>query len=131
MPRSPRTVTLTLPWPAAALSPNARVHWAVKAKAAREAKQTAFVVARQYRATSHDWRGLAPPVALLVTFYAPDRKARDTDNLIASLKAGIDGLVQSGLLTGDDTTALRWGEPLFVLGAAPGKVTLTLREVSA
>ena len=128
-PKSARTVTLSLPWPPASLSPNARVHWALKARAVKGYRQDAFVTARAYRAGSPDWRALSPPVALLVAFYAPDRRPRDTDNLIASLKAGIDGIVQSGLLVSDDTEALRWEEPIFVLGAKPGKVELRLREV--
>ena len=127
-----RSVELTLPWPAQALSPNARVHWRVKAGVVKTARETAFVVTRQYRAVSADWRALTPPVALAVTFYAPDRHARDTDNLIASLKPSIDGIVLAGLLPGGDTTeALRWEEPLFVLGGKPGKVTLRLREIVA
>lgn len=124
-----RAVALTLPWPPAALSPNARTHYMVKARAVRGYRQDAFVMACATRVESQDWRALSAPVALLVTFYAPDRRARDTDNLIASLKPAIDGIVQSGLLVADDTEALRWEEPLFVLGGKPGRVEVRLREV--
>lgn len=33
-----------------------------------------------------------PCIALWLTFYPPDRRSRDDDNLIASFKAGRDGL---------------------------------------
>ena len=42
--------------------------------------------------------GYVPPagtLALVVTFHAPDKRRRDLDNLLASMKADFDGLSQA------------------------------------
>ena len=42
--------------------------------------------------------GYVPPagtLALAVTFHAPDKRRRDLDNLLASMKADFDGLSQA------------------------------------
>ena len=40
-------LTVTLPWPARVLHPNARPHWRVKAKAAKAARATSYALALQ------------------------------------------------------------------------------------
>ena len=87
----PEPMVVYLDWPPAALSPNARGHWSKRAKAAK-----------QYRADCHhltliskikvDWPGA---VYLCVTFYPPDKRSRDDDNLIAGFKAGRDGIADA------------------------------------
>lgn len=84
---------ISLCWPDKALSPNfrSRSHWprtnALK-KARKEAWATAMVA---------KWNTIRPEgrVALKVTFYPPDNRARDRDNLIASLKPIQDGLADA------------------------------------
>ena len=83
-----KPLTVKLPWPPKELSPNARVHWAKKAKAAKAYKQACFVLAKN-AGLSADWEG---DIHLWITFYPPDRRSRDDDNLVASLKNGRDGL---------------------------------------
>lgn len=79
---------ITLPWPPKALSPNARVHWAVRSKATRSYFQAAYYHAKAARwALEHDG-----PVRLCITFHPPDKRHRDDDNLIASFKAARDGI---------------------------------------
>ena len=81
--------SLMLTWPAdKALSPNSRCHWSAKAKAKKKLR--------------HDWallamnQGLRQSTAerleLEVVFMQSDRRNRDLDNLLASVKAGLDGL---------------------------------------
>ncbi len=87
------TWLIELPWPAKALSPNARVHWAVLAKAKKAYRTRCRVIGSQAGL------GAVPvgdrPVAVHLTFFAPDRRARDWDNLVASMKAGLDGLADA------------------------------------
>jgi crossover junction endodeoxyribonuclease RusA len=81
---------VTLPWPAKELSPNARVHYMVLARAKKAYRVACFALARQAR--------LADPGGLIrveMTFYPPTRHARDDDNLIASMKSGLDGLADA------------------------------------
>jgi crossover junction endodeoxyribonuclease RusA len=79
---------LTMPWPPSALNPNARQHWTQLAKAKQSLRAAWAWEAKK--------QGAKPIVAraLLVslTFHPPDRRHRDLDNMLASIKAGLDGL---------------------------------------
>ena len=82
-------MALTLPWPPTALSPNKRhAHWAMLAQAKRHYRAACALQARL--------QGALPMAAgrlwVNLTFYAPDRRRRDADNCLASMKAGLDGL---------------------------------------
>ena len=72
------------PWPDRSLSPNARKHWSVVAKRKRAQKEDWHVLARSGKM----------PIGnrLSITFHPPDKKPRDLDNMLASIKAGLDGL---------------------------------------
>lgn len=83
--------TVSLPWPPKELSPNARVHWAKLAKAKKQYRQVAFWLAKEAKLQ-------APAKELIrvdLTFFAPTKHARDRDNLLASMKAGLDGLADA------------------------------------
>jgi crossover junction endodeoxyribonuclease RusA len=82
------TSALILPWPDKRLSPNARVHWRVLAAAKKSAKAAAYYTALG------DGLGKIEATSLRVrfTFFPPDSRRRDVDNLIASLKAASDGI---------------------------------------
>jgi len=83
---------LILGWPAKALHPNARVHWAVRARAAREARQTAAW------ATKAAWARLTlpdGPLHLWIDFFPPDRRKRDDDGLLAAFKPHRDGIADA------------------------------------
>lgn len=81
------TVTIALPWPPRALWPNARGHWASKAKAiARYREDVRFTCILQ-RVPK-----LQAPVSARFTFCPPDRRARDLDNMLAACKAAIDSI---------------------------------------
>lgn len=86
-------VRLALPWPASGLSPNARLHWARKAKLTKAARKDAWVstlaVRRRLPALADG------PVSLEVVFCPPDYRRRDRDNLIASMKAANDGIADA------------------------------------
>ncbi len=81
---------LTLPWPPAACSPNARVHWTRKSKAAKTYRYACFLLARQAGIQAPDGNAL-----LIIEFVPPDRRRRDDDNLLAMFKAGRDGLADA------------------------------------
>lgn len=87
------TFDLDLPWPSPKLSPNARQHWATaaKAKKAYRARCRAIATAAGVGAV------LAGKTSLGVdlTFFPPDRRGRDMDNMLASMKSGLDGLADA------------------------------------
>jgi crossover junction endodeoxyribonuclease RusA len=90
---------ITLPWPPKELSPNARQHWAVLAKAKK-----AYREACHWQAKAQGARPVqADRLAVRFVFYPPSRRRIDMDNCIARMKAGIDGLAD--VLRVDDS---RW-----------------------
>lgn len=75
-------------WPPKDLSPNARVHWSRKAKAAKAYRLACWAMAKQAGAkVAGDG-----PITVEMEFCPPDRRPRDLDNMIASSKALLDGL---------------------------------------
>jgi crossover junction endodeoxyribonuclease RusA len=82
---------VTFPWPPKQLSPNARVHWAVKAKAAKKYRADCFNLAKQ-AVVKFEEEG---KIHVFVDFYCPDKRTRDSDNLLASMKSALDGLADS------------------------------------
>ena len=82
------------------LSPNKRLHYMQLYKAKRNAKDEAMaLVLRQGRP--------AVPYQqahITITWVAKDKRRRDPDNLFASMKPYIDGLVNVGLIVDDSAT---------------------------
>ena len=81
-----------LPWPHRDLSPNARVHWARKANVKKRARYTAMIQAHNAHFAA---LGNAKRVEVALEFVPPDNRRRDLDNLIASMKAPLDGLADA------------------------------------
>lgn len=87
---------IELPLPPKELSPNARVHYQVRARATREAKEQVYVaVLEQGRQKQFDH------ATVTVIFVVPNRRRRDKGNLISSAKAYLDGLVEMGVIPDD------------------------------
>lgn len=76
---------VNLPWPPHILSPNARSHWRPKSAARKIYKEDCFYLAKQVRPIFAD--GM---IDIRVTFHPPDKRRRDMDNMLASIKAGLD-----------------------------------------
>ena len=77
-----------LPWPHRWLHPNARTHWAQKATAAKNARRTAC-----YTALEAGARGMAADALdIAITFYPPDKRRRDVDGMLSSVKSYLDGI---------------------------------------
>lgn len=84
-----KPTTLIMPWPALReLSPNWRGHWSGKAKAKKKLRAAWAAAALEQGVR----RMLVPALAVRLEFVPPDMRARDLDNLLASCKAGLDGL---------------------------------------
>lgn len=118
------SVTIHLPWPDRALSPNARGHWTKKSRATSDAKSLAYYITYDQKG------GLAlsrydGPIQAVITFSPPDRRRRDRDNMIASFKAYQDGIA---LATGADDS--RWVPTYHVADPVKGgEVIVTLSEM--
>jgi hypothetical protein len=84
---------IVLPWPDRKLHPNARVHWAVKRRAARVAREAAFFAALAAGARSAEYG--PGRLQVWIDGYAPDRRRRDADGLLSSLKPALDGIADA------------------------------------
>ena len=82
---------IDLPWPHKSLSPNARIHWAPKAKLTASYRSECGWRARAQGVYPTD----ADRVRMTITFCPPDARRRDMDNLVASTKALRDGLMDA------------------------------------
>ena len=92
------------------LNPNWKGHWAVKAKAAKLLRQSAFIYALS--ACEGD-RPEYEKAELSITFVIKDvRYIKDTDNAINSLKAAIDGCVDAGIIKDDSPKYLSYKMPI-------------------
>lgn len=84
---------VVLNWPPRVLSPNARVHWSVRSRAARKYRSDCYNLAKQANLQSPS--SVDGKIYLLVNFYPPDRRKRDDDNMIASFKSARDGIADA------------------------------------
>lgn len=106
--KSNPALTLQLPYPDRALSPNAsKRHWRYKQPAKEAARTEAFYKAVSFR----DWFTTSDTLQMTLTFYPPTKSRRDLDNVFASMKPTIDGMCQA--LEIDDSqirrVMLEWG----------------------
>lgn len=102
-----------LPWPPATLSPNARQHWSRSMKAKKSYRKACWIAA--VSAAFEDRISLHPPagpLTLQLQFRPPTKAEFDKDNLVARMKAGIDGIADA--LQIDDK---RFGFPQCEIGA--------------
>jgi crossover junction endodeoxyribonuclease RusA len=113
--------TITLPWPARELSPNARVHRMERARHVAAARQAAHLAAL-------DIIGGTVPVfvgslSCEIFFHPPSRGRHDLDNLFASMKPALDGICQALQIDDariDSATILRGGVE------KPGRVVIDI-----
>lgn len=104
-------ITVKLPRPPKACNPNARVHWGAKYRAMVRTKQDAELLTRA-AIRKAGIRVNGSKAQLDLTYCPPDRRARDTDNMIAASKGIIDGIASA---VGIDDSEFRFlvsrGEP--------------------
>ena len=91
------SITIVLPLPDKCLSPNARVHWAKKAKVVKSYRWEAQWKVRAKVASRPLWE----KASYKARFYFPDNRRRDADNAIASIKSVLDGVADAGLVVND------------------------------
>ena len=89
-------IEVVLGWPPTDLSPNARKHWAVVAKAKKQYRKDCYSVSKeQLKKYKKVTENIPERLVLEMTFIPPDRRSYDRDNLVARMKAGIDGLADA------------------------------------
>ena len=94
---------ITLPFPAANLNPNRRSGRSWQATAAEKSEAVQMGKIATLEALEGKRPVIATPVKFSITFYCPDHRRRDLDNLLASLKHGLDGIAHA---TGIDDSVI-------------------------
>ena len=85
--------TIRLPYATPPLSLNSRMHWATKARLTREIREVTATAARLLPRCER--------IAVELHYVPRDRRRRDVDNLVATLKPCLDAMVPH--LIPDDT----------------------------
>lgn len=94
-------ISITLEMPHQHLSPNSRCHWAQKSKAKREQRQHSRYLILNEVLEAHCFPPLWKTADVKITVTPPDRRRRDKDNLLASLKGVFDGAQDAHLIADD------------------------------
>ncbi|CAB4120980.1 hypothetical protein UFOVP4_41 [uncultured Caudovirales phage] len=112
---------IEMPWPPMGLNPNAGLHWSKKHRLITAYRAVGLSRA-QDAMIGFEPLNPAGMLAVVITFYPPDRRHRDDDNMIAAFKAGRDG-VADGIGVND-----RRFRPIYVVGL-PRKPGMVIVEV--
>lgn len=107
-----------LPWPPRVLHPNARPHWAQKARAAKKYRQDCAWAA----ALSGMKRVEADALTVAITFCPPNRRRRDMDGMLTCIKNGLDGVAD---IVGVDDS--RWS--LTLMRGEPARGGLVVLDI--
>ena len=117
-----KTLIFTIEAPAAFLNVNERPHYHRKAELTKAWRQATRLIAAQYRTMN-----LRIPVRIVAHIHKPGNRRWDPNNLSATTKACVDGMVDAGLIPDDS-----WKE---VIGPdhrrgnnAPNAITFTITE---
>ena len=83
---------VTLPWPPRQLNPNfkRRHHWSRYSGHSRTYRQVCFALAK-----SAGLAGSPGEIPITIEFHPPDHRRRDRDNLLGSIKNGLDGIADA------------------------------------
>jgi crossover junction endodeoxyribonuclease RusA len=117
-------VVVVLDIPPRELSPNARVHWAAKARAVKAYRAAAMQAAAL---VAPGWRWERAEASAV--YYFAEARRRDADNLLAMLKPAFDGIAEAGLLVNDSGLV---HQPVRVeIDAANPRVEIILQRIDA
>lgn len=88
-------IVVNLPWPPHQLNPNKRLHWSRKSRAARLYRNMCYVIAKNAVQSSDCNPDYSGKMVFSIEFFPPDKRRRDDDNMLASFKAGRDGVADA------------------------------------
>lgn len=115
-------MTIILPLPPKELSPNGRPHFMAKARAVKKYRQMAH-----FKVLSERGFNLRPrhkSATCQINWYAKSKRRRDGDNALASSKAAIDGIADSGFI--DNDSGLTHLPVIFHVDKANPRVEITI-----
>jgi len=81
--------TIEYPFPPKELNPNTQLHWAVKARHKKIYREVCKILTLGTKMPDDKL------IDMHITFYPPDRRHRDDDNMVAAFKSGRDGIADA------------------------------------
>ena len=118
-------ILITLPLPDRRLSPNARVHWRTLWAQKKAYKRAAYVATYYAGGQKAKWMRATAKV----TFFWKDRRDRDMDNAMASLKSAWDGIKEAGLIEDDCARVLTHEPAEFRVDGDDPRVEIRVRKL--
>jgi Holliday junction resolvase RusA-like endonuclease len=121
-------ITITLPPPNAKLHAHAKGGWQSKAGPTKKLRMLACTLAKQQAVD-----GLDLPIeraTVQYRFFVPDRRRRDTGNMIQSQKPAIDGVKDAGVIVDDDWMHLRMLAPIVEIDRENPRVEICFFQES-
>lgn len=100
---------LTLDYARPPLTLNDRLHWAPRNALTQALRSHAGFWARSLRL------GTVPLIEVTLTWFVKDERVRDADNIVPTLKALCDGLVDGALVVDDTPRYMRKHMPVIAL----------------
>ena len=83
---------VVVPWPHQYLSPNSRVNWAAKYQVSIRARKMGCLLAKEIFGCGFFAKPKGNRISVRLITHACDKRHRDEDNIIASLKSWLDGI---------------------------------------
>ena len=112
------TISIELPYlPPKEFSRNSRVHWTALHRVKDQVYDDILITLLE----SGFKKDVQPldTATVTFTFYIPDKRNRDADNLITSAKPMLDGLVRAGVIADDNLVTI--GVPVYKWEMRPRK----------
>lgn len=90
-----KTLVVVVPWAHRYLSPNARVIWQLKHRIARQTRQTARLLTLVQFGCGNQAHPVDNRIEVVLIAHPRDKRKRDEDNIIASMKSTLDGIADA------------------------------------
>lgn len=116
--------SISFPPPAPAMSLNDRHHWAQQRRLTKLWRTATATHARAQRVGAH-----GPSIVAISLPVKSLKQRRDPHNLTPTLKACVDGLVDTGVFVDDDSTRVATLEPRVHLRSERPEVVITITPI--
>ena len=87
-----KQLVVVLPWPHRYLSPNSRVMWQAKYQVSSKARNLARLLTLELFGCGNSALPIDNAINIQLIAHAYDKRSRDEDNIIASMKPYLDGI---------------------------------------
>lgn len=88
-------IVIDVPWPLKELSPNWKGHWGRKARSVKQYRTMCCAYAHNAMIAARYKIKSAGALQFHLEFCPPNKQRRDDDNMVASFKAGRDGIADA------------------------------------